>query len=83
MPCTATPPAAYCTPTRINDRPIISTTSPVIIGGRAKRIRPMQLLTQAWNRPPNMAAVVSWAIAATPCPATIGIITGRKAKLVP
>jgi hypothetical protein len=83
VPIAGTPPAAYCTPIRISDRPIITTTSPVTIGGKAKRMRPTKKLRAVWNSPPMIAAVVSSAIAATPRPATIGIITGRNAKLVP
>ncbi len=53
------------------------------IGGSAKRIRPTKKLSAVWTSPPHKAAVISAPIAAGPCPATIGIITGRNAKLVP
>ena len=69
-----TPPAEYCTPTRISDSPIINTTSPVTKGGSANRILPTNRLNPAWSSPPNIAAVVNSAIAATPLPATIGIM---------
>ena len=76
VPIAGTPPAEYCTPIRINDSPIISTTRPVINGGRANRTRPTNMLSTPWTSPPTSAAVINSAIAPTPRPATIGIITG-------
>ena len=46
-------------------------------------MRPTKKLRPVWSSPPHIAAVVSSAIAGTPRPATIGIMTGRYAKLVP
>jgi hypothetical protein len=55
----------------------------VTSGGSAKRNRPMKVPRKKWKMPPIRTPPISAPIAATPPPATIGIITGRKAKLVP
>ncbi len=46
-------------------------------------MRPTNTLSPAWSSPPHSAAVHSAPIASTPLSATIGIMIGRKAKLVP
>ncbi len=83
FPISGTPPAEYWIPTRMSDRPIISTINPVTRGGSAKRRRPTKLPRKKWKIPPMTTPPISAPMAATPCPATIGIITGRNAKLVP
>ena len=46
VPILGTPPAAYWMPTLINARPIIRTIRPVTSGGKANRIRPINVPMQ-------------------------------------